>query len=82
VTVNAICPGYVDSPLLTASIANIVEKTGRSVEDVKADLEAQNPQNRFLDASEIASLAVFLATDEARGINGQALSVCGGALNV
>jgi len=82
VTVNAICPGYVDSPLLSASIANIVEKTGRSIEDVKADLEAQNPQSRFLEASEIASLAVFLATDEARGINGQALSVCGGALNV
>jgi len=82
VTVNAICPGYVDSPLLTSSIANIVEKTGRSLEDVRAELEAQNPQNRFLEAGEVASLAVFLATDEARGINGQALSVCGGALNV
>lgn len=82
VTVNAICPGYVDSPLLTGAIANIVEKTGRSTEDVRAELESQNPQHRFIEASEVASLAVFLASDDAKGINGQALTICGGALNL
>jgi NAD(P)-dependent dehydrogenase (short-subunit alcohol dehydrogenase family) len=81
VTVNAICPGYVDSPLLSASIQNIVEKTGRTVDEVRADLESMSPQNRFFDASEVASMALFLASDEARGVNGQALSICGGALN-
>ena len=82
VTVNAICPGYVDSPLLTGAIQNIVEKTGRTVDEVRAELEAQNPQRRFLEASEVASMAVFLASDDARGVNGQAISICGGALNV
>ena len=82
VTVNAICPGYVDSPLLTGAIQNIVEKTGRTLDEVRAELEAQNPQRRFLEASEVASMAVFLASDDARGVNGQAISICGGALNV
>jgi len=82
VTVNAICPGYVDSPLLTGAIQNIVEKTGRTIDEVRAELEAQNPQRRFLEASEVASMAVFLASDDARGVNGQAISICGGALNV
>lgn len=82
VTVNAICPGYVDSPLLTGAIANIVEKTGRTMEEVRSELEEQNPQHRFFEASEVASMAIFLASDEAKGVNGQALSICGGALNV
>jgi len=82
VTVNAICPGYVDSPLLTGAIQNIVEKTGRTAEEVRMELEAQNPQNRFLEASEVASMCLFLAGDDARGVNGQAIPICGGALNV
>jgi NAD(P)-dependent dehydrogenase (short-subunit alcohol dehydrogenase family) len=82
VTVNAICPGYVESPLLTGAIQNIVEKTGRTVEEVRMELEAQNPQNRFLEASEVASMCLFLASDDARGVNGQAIPICGGALNV
>lgn len=81
VTVNAICPGYVESTLLTQSIQNIVEKTGRTADEVRVELEAMSPQNRFFEAGEVASLAVFLASEEAKGINGQALSICGGALN-
>lgn len=82
VTVNAICPGYVDGALLQSSIQNIVDKTGRDADEVRSELEARNPQRRFLDAEEIAAMCVFLASDEARGINGQAISVCGGELNV
>jgi NAD(P)-dependent dehydrogenase (short-subunit alcohol dehydrogenase family) len=82
VTVNAVCPGYVESPLLTQSIQNIVEKTGRTPDEVRMELEAMSPQNRFFEASEVASMAFFLASDEARGVNGQALAICGGALNV
>ena len=81
VTVNAVCPGYVESPLLTQSIQNIVEKTGRTPDEVRMGLEAMSPQNRFFEASEVASMALFLASDEARGVNGQALAICGGALN-
>lgn len=82
VTVNAICPGYVESPLLVGAIANIVDKTGRGTDEVRTELEDRNPQHRFLDAGEVAAMAVFLASDEARGVNGQALPVCGGELNV
>jgi NAD(P)-dependent dehydrogenase (short-subunit alcohol dehydrogenase family) len=81
VTVNAICPGYVESPLLTNAIHNIVDKTGRPPDEVKLDLEAHNPQRRFLDAEEVAAMCMFLASDEAKGVNGQALSICGGELN-
>lgn len=81
VTINAVCPGYVESPLLQHAIQNIVDKTGRDVDEVRQDLADRNPQHRFLDAEEIAAMCVFLASDEARGVNGQALSVCGGELN-
>lgn len=80
VTVNALCPGYVDSPLLNQSIQNIVDKTGRTTDEVRAELENQNPQNRFIEASEIAAFCLYLASEDARGVNGQAISVCGGAL--
>ncbi len=82
VTINAICPGYVETPLLALAIQNIVEKTGRPADEVRMELESQNPQNRFLEASEVAAMCVFLASDEARGVSGQAIPICGGALNV
>ncbi len=82
VTVNAVCPGYVESPLLQHAIQNIVDKTGRDEEEVRMDLANRNPQHRFLDAEEIAAMCVVLASEEARGINGQAISVCGGEINV
>jgi NAD(P)-dependent dehydrogenase (short-subunit alcohol dehydrogenase family) len=72
----------VDSPLLQQSIQNIVEKTGRTVEEVRAELEDMSPQHRFFEASEVASMCVFLASDEAKGVNGQAIPIDGGALNV
>lgn len=81
VTVNAICPGYVDSQMLSQAIQNIVDKTGRSADEVRAELESQTPQNRFFEVGEVAAMAVFLASDEAKGVNGQALTICGGALN-
>lgn len=81
VTVNAICPGYVDSQMLTQAIQNIVDKTGRSADEVRAELESQTPQNRFFEVGEVAAMAVFLASEEAKGVNGQALTICGGALN-
>lgn len=81
VTINAICPGYVEGTLVASAIANIVDKTGRSADEVRMELENRNPQGRFLEASEIAATAVFLASDDAKGFNGQALSICGGELN-
>lgn len=79
VTVNAICPGYVDTPMTTSSIANIVEKTGRSADEARRLLERQSPQGRLMTPEEVAWLVVGLCADEAGGINGQAIALDGGA---
>ena len=79
-TVNAICPGYVDTPMTATTIANIVARTGMSAEQARAALEKKNPQRRLITSEEVASLAVFLALDASRGITGQAINVDGGAV--
>lgn len=80
ITVNAICPGYVDTEMTSRGVENIVEKTGRSADDAWKMLEKMSPQNRLVTPEEVASLAVLLASDEGRGINGQAINVDGGTV--
>jgi len=80
ITVNAICPGYVDTPLTEAAVANITARTGRTPGEARATLERVSPQNRLITAEEVAAVAVLLAGDSARGINGQAINVDGGAV--
>ena len=78
VTVNAICPGWIDTDMTSTAIARIVETTGRSTADARRTLERMNPQGRLITPEEVAALALFLASPDARGINGQALSIDGG----
>jgi NAD(P)-dependent dehydrogenase (short-subunit alcohol dehydrogenase family) len=78
ITVNAICPGFVDTDMTATSVARIAGRTGRSPEDARAALEAMSPQRRLMTVDEVAAAAVFLASDAARGINGQALTIDGG----
>lgn len=78
VTVNAVCPGFTDTALLDASVANIVARTGRSEEAARAELAALNPQRRFITPDEVAAAVAWLCTDGAASITGQALSVSGG----
>jgi 3-hydroxybutyrate dehydrogenase len=80
VTVNAVCPGYVDTPMTDASVARIVEKTGRPGAEVRRHLEEMSPQKRLMTADEVAALVEYLCGDEARGITGQALNVDGGTV--
>ena len=80
VTVNAVCPGYVDTPMTDASIARIVEKTGQDAAGVRRRLEEASPQKRLVTSDEVAALVAYLCTDDARGITGQALSVDGGTV--
>ena len=77
-TVNAVCPGFTETPLLEASIANISAKTGRSADVAAADLARGNPQGRFVTPDEVAATVLWLVTDAARSVTGQALSVSGG----
>lgn len=80
VTVNAICPGYVDTEMTTRALENIEAKTGKSAADSLDAITRMNPQRRLVAPEEIAALAVLLASDEGRGINGQAINVDGGSV--
>jgi 3-hydroxybutyrate dehydrogenase len=80
ITVNAICPGYVDTEMTSRGIENITAKTGRSADDALAAIKRMSPQNRLVTAEEIAALALLLASEDGRGINGQAINVDGGTV--
>lgn len=80
ITVNAICPGFVETPMLDRSISNIVEKTGMTSEKAAASLRAGNPQDRFIQVDEVADAALWLSGEGARSVNGHALSISGGQL--
>jgi 3-hydroxybutyrate dehydrogenase len=80
VTVNAVCPGYVDTPMTDESVRRIVEKTGISAADVRRRLEESSPQKRLYTVGEVSALVLFLCGESAAGINGQALSVDGGTV--
>lgn len=80
ITVNAVCPGYTETPLLESALANIAEKTGRSHDEARTELARLNPQGRFVQADEVAASVLWLCTPEARAINGQAISVSGGEI--
>jgi NAD(P)-dependent dehydrogenase (short-subunit alcohol dehydrogenase family) len=80
VTVNAICPGYVETDMTGRAIENIQARTGRSEDDARAIIEGMSPQNRLVTAEEVAALALLLASEEGRGITGQAINIDGGSL--
>jgi NAD(P)-dependent dehydrogenase (short-subunit alcohol dehydrogenase family) len=80
ITVNAICPGYVDTPMTQRSIANIVARTQMPQDQARGALEKTSPQNRLISAEEVAAVAVMLAGEQAGGITGQAINVDGGAV--
>ena len=80
ITVNAICPGYVASDLTWESARRIQAKTGRSYDEAVQSLAAFSPQRRLIEPEEVAAIAVYLASEEARGVTGQAWNVDGGAV--
>jgi 3-hydroxybutyrate dehydrogenase len=78
VTVNCVCPGFVDTEMTAESIANIMSSTGRSEADARTSLESQSPQRRLIQPGEVAAAVVHLCSDDARGVNGQAIVINGG----
>ena len=80
ITVNAICPGFIETPLLDRSIAKITKATGMSTTEAAQTLRADNPQGRFIQTDEVAGTAFWLCTDAARSINGHALTLSGGEI--
>lgn len=78
VTVNAICPSYVDTPMTDGSVETIVARTGRTPEEVRAILAAKQPIGRLITVDEVAGAVEFCITNPA--ITGQGINVDGGAV--
>lgn len=77
-TVNAVCPGFVETPMVEESVKRIVDTTGRTPADALGTLTATNPQGRLIQPQEVASAVMWLIGDDARSINGQTISISGG----
>jgi NAD(P)-dependent dehydrogenase (short-subunit alcohol dehydrogenase family) len=80
VTVNAICPGYLDDERTRENAKIMAKKTGKSVGDILKLFAASAPQNRLIAPEEIASLALLMASERLSGMTGQAVNVDGGAV--
>ena len=80
VTVNAVCPGFVDSPLMEVAIQNLEERSEAARDDIIARLRGRSPQNRMLSVDEVADAIAYLASPGAAGINGQSIVLDGGEL--
>ncbi len=78
ITINSICPGFTNTDIVQRSIETIINKTGRSEQDALAELVKNNPQKRLIEPDEIAALALWLCSPDARSVTGQSLSVAGG----
>jgi NAD(P)-dependent dehydrogenase (short-subunit alcohol dehydrogenase family) len=78
ITVNAVCPGFTDTPMLNESIRRIADTTKRNEADVRADLAQHNAQARFIQPKEVADVVFWLCSDAGAAVTGQAIAVSGG----
>lgn len=77
-TVNAVCPGYVDTPMTDQSIARVKTLTGRSEEDSRAAITNMNASGRLVDPKGIAQMILTLSLPVSRDVNGAAVTLDGG----
>jgi len=82
VTVNAICPGYLNTERTRENAHRMAEKTGRNAQDILDVFARSSPQKRLIEPEEVANLALLLASDSMSGMTGQAINVDGGAVMV
>jgi NAD(P)-dependent dehydrogenase (short-subunit alcohol dehydrogenase family) len=80
ITVNAVCPGYTDTDMVKDGIANIVAKTGRTREQVLAEITTRNPQKRLITPDEVAHVVAWLTLPGTESITGQAIAISGGEI--
>ena len=78
VTANAICPSYTDTPLIAGAVDAIAAKTGRTRDEITATFTEGNPMGRLVTPDEVAGAALWLASDAAASVNGQAIVIDGG----
>ena len=77
VTVNAICPGPIRTAMLLKRLQFEAKEKGISLEEAE---KSRNPMQRLIEPEEVAALAVYLASEEAKGMTGQAMNICGGSI--
>ena len=80
VTINALCPGWVETQMAEEAVTRIAAKTGRSADEARTQLAAMSPQRRMITPEEVAHAALMLCAEGARGIHGQTLVIDGGAV--
>jgi NAD(P)-dependent dehydrogenase (short-subunit alcohol dehydrogenase family) len=80
ITVNAICPWHVDTELVREAMARRAKLFGKTADEYLQGIIEESLQKRLIEAREVAALAVFLMSHDARGITGQSLNVCGGMM--
>ncbi|MCZ4273252.1 SDR family NAD(P)-dependent oxidoreductase [Maritalea porphyrae] len=80
ITVNALCPGFLNTEMTDRSVATIIEKTGMSEDEARANLSKNNPQGRLIEPAEVSAAALWLCGDGSDGISGQAISISGGEI--
>ena len=78
ITVNALCPGFLDTEMTDHSVAVIMQKTDRTEAQARAVLAAMSPQNRLIQPSEVTAAALWLCSPGSGAINGQAIAINGG----
>jgi NAD(P)-dependent dehydrogenase (short-subunit alcohol dehydrogenase family) len=78
ITVNAVCPGFTETPMLERAVDRIVAATKRSESETRGALAATNPQARFIKPEEVAAAVVWLCAGDSAAITGQAISISGG----
>lgn len=80
VTVNCVCPGYVDTPIIAESVDRLTSKTALTAEQAHASLIQFNPQGRIITPEEVAGAIVYLCSDAAAATNGAAIPITGGEI--
>jgi NAD(P)-dependent dehydrogenase (short-subunit alcohol dehydrogenase family) len=80
VTINALCPGWVETQMADEAVTRIAQKTGRSLEEARTSLASMSPQRRMISPEEVAHAALMLCSHDARGIHGQTIVIDGGAI--
>lgn len=78
ITVNAICPWFVDTDLVRDAMGKRAKLFGKDAETYMEEILDESPQKRLITAREVGGLALFLMSPEGRGMTGQSLNVCGG----
>jgi NAD(P)-dependent dehydrogenase (short-subunit alcohol dehydrogenase family) len=78
VTINCVCPGWVETRMAEEAVLRIAAKTGRRREDAQRALEAMSPQRRMVQPEEVALIVATLCRPEARSVHGQAIPIDGG----